>query len=134
MMDTVFGSDCSRALELGFEIQADSLHTIADDYHDVQKARLKSDNLKWILARRVPHKYGDRLDINLNQTVDITGALLEARNRSTLSLHDPNNIDDAQLVETKSLSDSSASDYKSDAPIETPQKREDDAELPDIFS
>lgn len=93
----------SQAQEIGFELEADSLKTIADEYVDVNKARLKSDNLKWLLARRAPGKYGDRLDVNVTQSLDINSALNEARRRVRPS-GDLQQSVDAEIVETKQLS------------------------------
>ena len=65
----------------GLEVLADDLIDIADNTPDVQKARLKSDNYKWLLSKRKSHIYGDRLDVTLIQKVDIMGALSAAKNR-----------------------------------------------------
>lgn len=61
---------------------ADGLMTVADEVQDVQRARLKSDNAKWLLAKRKPSVYGDKVDIHVTQTIDITGALSEAKKRA----------------------------------------------------
>jgi hypothetical protein len=79
--DPLFGSECSRAQELGFEVMADSLLSICETYEDVNQARLISDNTKWVLARRAASKYGDKITMDVNQTVDVSAALTEARNR-----------------------------------------------------
>lgn len=79
--DPIFYSNCTRAQDTGYEIDADSLKTIADVEPDVNKARLKSDNLKWLLARRAPSRYGDKLDINVTGAVSLTAALDEAKRR-----------------------------------------------------
>lgn len=115
LKDALFDNECSRALDLGYEIQADSLVTIPDTYADVQKARLKSENIRWLLARRAAHRYGDRLEVNVNQTVDIGGAIAEARKRA-LPTRYPDDIVDAELVEPTALIEHSASDPRSDAP------------------
>lgn len=71
-----------RARQEGLEEIADSLQTMADDEKDVLRARLKSENLRWILSKRKPHVYGDRIEVNLNQNIDIGQALTDARNRA----------------------------------------------------
>lgn len=76
-----FDESYRRAQETGFEVQADQLFDIPHEIEDVNKARLLSDNIKWVLARRARDRYGDKLDVNLNQTVDIKGALADARSR-----------------------------------------------------
>lgn len=80
--DASFSSLFSEAQSDGYDILAESLLNIPDEYEDVNKARLKSDNVKWMLARRAHAKYGDRIDLNVTQTVDIKSALLEARERT----------------------------------------------------
>lgn len=129
-----FGIECSRAQELGFEVQADSLHTIPDTYDDVQRAKLKSENLKWLLARRAAHKYGDRLDINLNQTIDIAAALSEGRRRA-LPKSDQDDIEDAQLVDPKQIEHIAPSGHQADAAISSSQDGDaTDLASDDIFS
>ena len=71
----------TRALEAMVECNLDKIDTVAYEVADVQQARLISDNLKWSVAKRMPKKYGDRLDVNVTSTVDLTSALLEARAR-----------------------------------------------------
>jgi hypothetical protein len=102
LADSLFDEECSRAQELGFEVDADSLKTIPDEIEDVQKAKLKSDNIKWLLARRAAYKYGDRIDLNVTQTVDIGAALTEAKRR-VLPPRYPEDIEDAQVVDTKQI-------------------------------
>ncbi len=79
--DLKFEQDFACARQEGLEHNADELLDLVDEIPDVQKARLKSDNIKWILSKRKPATYGDRLDLNVNQTIDIGSALAEARNR-----------------------------------------------------
>lgn len=77
-----FEASFASARQEGLEHIADALLTLADDEADVARARLKADNFKWLLSKRKPGTYGDRLDVNLNQTVDIKGALQEAKART----------------------------------------------------
>ncbi len=78
----VFRNTFEQARQEGLEHIADALITVADDYVDVQRARLKSDNSKWLLSKRKPDVYGDKVDIHVSQTIDISGALSEARKRA----------------------------------------------------
>jgi len=69
----------------GLEHLADDLLDIADDHSiDVNRARLKSDNSKWVLSKRKPQIYGDRLNLEVSTTIDIGTALNEARKRAAL--------------------------------------------------
>lgn len=79
--DPSFAVEISQARNEALEKLADDLITIVDDYQDTNKARVKSDNIKWVLSKRKSEIYGDRLDVNLTQTVDISGALADARAR-----------------------------------------------------
>lgn len=83
-----------RARQEGLEHLADELITIADDNLDVQRSRLKSDNYKWLLSKRKPAVYGDKIDINVNQTIDIGSALKEARSRAL-----PQSSTDTELID-----------------------------------
>lgn len=79
-----FQNSFEQARQEGLEHIADGLITIADDYVDVQRGRLKSDNAKWLLSKRKPSIYGDKVDIHVSQTIDITSALTEARARAAI--------------------------------------------------
>lgn len=132
--DALFEKAYSRAREVGFDAQADHLDIIAENTVDVQRARLMCDNVKWRLARVAPHKYGDRLDINVNSTVDIAAAIEEGKRRA-LSGSYQSTAEDAEVVETKALPSNETTGYK---PVEDnkPQENEDAPEKSseDIFS
>lgn len=68
----------------GLEELADSLFDIADKYDDIHRARLKSENIRWILSKRKSKIYGDRqiVDVNL---LNLGNALQEAKGRAGLS-------------------------------------------------
>lgn len=80
--DPLFEQSFEHARHEGLEHIADNLLVVADEYTDVQRARLKSDNAKWLLSKRKPKIYGDKIDVNINQTIDISGALSEAKQRA----------------------------------------------------
>lgn len=77
-----FFNKFEQARQEGLEHLADGLITAHADDIDVQRARLKSDNHKWLLSKRKPSVYGDKVDIHVSQTIDISGALDEARTRA----------------------------------------------------
>ena len=71
-----FAVSYARAREMGYDHMAEEILDIADgnihhrgipDNALVQQARLRSDNRKWLLARVLPKKYGDKV------TQEITG-------------------------------------------------------------
>lgn len=54
----------ARARELGLEALADELIEIADGgSDDWQRDRLRVDTRKWLLARLLAHRYGDRVTV-----------------------------------------------------------------------
>ena len=73
-----FLSQFSRASQEGYDLLAEELLEIPDTYEDINRGRLKSDNIKWILARRAASKYGDNVTLDINHTVSIGAALSEA--------------------------------------------------------
>ena len=104
--DLTFDNEMTRARDLGIEIQADDLLEVDSEENagkDVQLIKLKSDNVKWLIARRAPKRYGDRLEVNLNQTLDLSGALIEARKRAPLlpasNLIRLSNVQDTEYTE-----------------------------------
>lgn len=129
LQDADFDNLCSRAQNVGFEVQADSLMTIPEQIQDVQRARLKSENIRWLLARRAAHKYGDRLEVNLNQTVDIKGALDAARARA-LPPCDLSKVIEAEARRIIETTAQSATDQESEGLPECTLIED----LPDVFS
>jgi hypothetical protein len=82
-----FANIFERARQEGLEHLADGLMTAHEDHIDVQRARLKSDNAKWLLSKRKPEIYGDKVDIHVSQTIDIGTALAEAKKRALPMSH-----------------------------------------------
>ncbi len=60
---------------------AEEIIEIADTEENPQKARNQIDARKWFASKVKPNKFGDRIDLNINQTVDLKGALTDARSR-----------------------------------------------------
>ena len=63
------------------ETIAEEIIEIADLETDAQRARNRIDTRRWYAGKIKPHKFGDRIDLNINQTIDIGSALLEAKKR-----------------------------------------------------
>lgn len=123
-----FSDNFARALAEGMEELADSLLDIVDLQPDVQKAKVQSDNIKFILSKRKPQVYGDRVDINVKQTIDIGGALREARQRAMLPLSDSATDPIAQAIDVTST-------IKEDATGSKPVTKDaDQKSSDDIFS
>lgn len=73
-----FDRACARAAEIGFDAMAEEMLNIPDTYEDVNRGRLKADGIRWYLSRRAASKYGDKVTLDVNQTVSIGAALSEA--------------------------------------------------------
>ncbi len=98
---TPFAIAFKKARAAGLETLADDLIDIPDDYIDPNRARLKSDNIKWLLSKRMSGKYGDKLTVNL-EVVDLKGALSDARSRvveaECVVIDEPVKIEEAEIV------------------------------------
>ncbi len=57
---------------------AEEIVEIADNSSDPQKARNQIDARKWFASKIKPSKFGDRLELTLNQVVDLKSALNDA--------------------------------------------------------
>ena len=60
----------------------DEIIDIADTEIDPQRARNRIDARRWYASKMKPDKFGDRIDLNINAVVDVSSALLEARQRA----------------------------------------------------
>jgi hypothetical protein len=58
-------------------------------------ARVISDNIKWLLEKRKPKEYGQRVDVNVNLSADnaIVEALARGRDRANGILIEGNAVD-----------------------------------------
>ena len=81
--DPVFNQEFMLARQEGINTCVDRLDTIHEEHPDPQVMRVVSDNIKWKASKLNPAIYGDRLDLNVNHTVDIGGALKEAKQRAS---------------------------------------------------
>jgi hypothetical protein len=124
--DNYFNENILRAQVIGFEVQADKLQTAHEDIPNPLSARLFSENTRWLLSRRAASKYGDRIDVTVGQTVDISKALDDARKRSLLSsvihknsLEDlSNRVEEIIEVEHARITESSDNGLPSSANLE----------------
>jgi len=68
---------------------------------DSKMAKVQSDNIKWVLAKRDPGRFGDKIEIKHEVSLDraITDALVMAKQRSVAALPAPSQIEDAVLVD-----------------------------------
>lgn len=61
-----------EALETGSEVLADMLLHIDREHSDPRFARIISDNIKWLLERRKPDKYGQRVQVSMENNATKT--------------------------------------------------------------
>lgn len=71
----------SQAQVAASDALAERVLDIPDEEPDVQRARLKSDNIKWYVAKINPRKYGDSLNVNVTEEVSLRDAMAAARER-----------------------------------------------------
>ena len=74
-----FPAQFARAREIGWSHQADLILEFSDSswgtrlIFDHQRARIASEDRRWILARWLPKVYGDRLETTVNAKVEVKG-------------------------------------------------------------
>lgn len=112
----VFAAESARAIEQGLHALADSLIDLPDQYADPIKARLKSENIKWFLSKRMHRVYGDKLDVNIEQSVSIQAALDAANQRVLRPIRDLENVQEAEVIEMKDIYSDGLTDNKSVTP------------------
>jgi hypothetical protein len=112
-----FDMAVARAREMAQDVLVDKLPEIARTEPDVQRARLMSDNIKWIAARIRPRLYGDKLDLNVTANVSIAEAMAAAKARVTLRpMCDPADIIDGQVIDSQNNDAPSPIDKQSTLP------------------
>jgi hypothetical protein len=105
----------ARAVELRADVWADETVTIADDPEkDPNRARNQIQARQWVASKHASKKYGDRIDLNVSQSLDITAILTDARARLR-PMCDQLPMIDAEVIETKQLTAPGATDSESDA-------------------
>lgn len=99
---------CADALAEQVVLSADS-NTL-----DPQRARNRMNGRQWLAAKLQPKVYGDKLDIDLNNKIDVSIAITQARARAQVIEHTPQfNIttsdieseDNASVLETNPVID-----------------------------
>jgi len=86
----------SRAQHARADLFADEITSIADNEPDHNRARNMINARIWVTSKMKPQVYGDKLDVSISQTIDIRGALDEAKNRIREIIEIPK----LQLIET----------------------------------
>jgi len=95
-----FERELAQARAILQEDRVDTIHEIARDWPDVNRAKLAIDNIKWE-ASKLNKQYSDRLDLNVTATIDIGTALSEARNRSLVRpIRDLEDVQVTQVIDS----------------------------------
>ena len=123
--DREAGAAYARAVEIKADLMADEVIHIADGDNDPAKVRNQIQARQWLAGKLYAKRYGERIDLNVTQTIDVSATLAEARAR-LLPARDLSQIIDVQPVAAQGLQHDGASDNESLAPPSNPQ--------PDIFS
>jgi hypothetical protein len=119
----------ARAMEFRADLLVDETISLADGAGDPAKVRNQIVVRQWAAERYNRKKYGERIDLNVTQTVDVSATLAEARARITRPVRDQLEHDSSQVVDVTAKSVSSVSS----AP--EPTRSEPPAPLvPDIFA
>lgn len=106
------------------ERRTDRMAHVARTEPDVNRAKLMIDTDKWLASKLIPKVYGDKLDVNVTTTIDLAGALAEAKERATLRLRcDPDATIEGEFETVPSVADHGSVDTQSVTPP-----------IPDIFS
>lgn len=101
-----------RAQSVKAELMVEDIIDISDNEIDASKARNRIDTRRWYAAKIQPNKYGERIDVNVNQVVSITDALADAKKR-LLPNDASQHIIEGELVDTKQVSDQRTTDTQS---------------------
>lgn len=102
-----------RAQQARAEILVDEIVDISDTEMDAQRARNRIDARKWYASKMQPHKYGDRLDVNVSGTVNIAAALSDAAKRAELPGRDLPIPVVSQVLDNKSETQHRTTEYES---------------------
>lgn len=90
----------TRAKENHADLLASEIKDLAGSDENTHKVRNMIDAYKWIASKFKPKDYSDRIDLNVTQTVDIRGALDDAKARIRTVLE----IAPTQVIESTNTS------------------------------
>lgn len=116
----------ARATEIRADLLADEALHIADTEADASKARNQIQVRQWLASKLHAKRYGDRIDLNVTQTIDIGSTLAEARARLLRPVSVQQDITDLQVIDLHRENHIEPSDNESLTPAP-------DA-VPDIFT
>lgn len=87
-----------EAVQRGLDAMADALVHIDNDerfgHTDPKMAKVVSDNIKWLISKRDPERFGDRIEVR--QTVSVDLAITSRLNAARTRLVD---VEDAEVLD-----------------------------------
>ncbi len=76
-----FGKAYQLALEQHVDALVDEACHIVDTEPDPQRAKVRADHRRWLASRLNRNKYGDKIEIKKQETIDMTPILAAAQER-----------------------------------------------------
>ena len=119
----------ARARELRADVLVEEAIDAADNDTDAARARNKMTIRQWAASKWNSKRYGERIDLNIQQSISINDALSEARLRILRPVSDQQHIEDAQVIDMPRIQASEPADKES---VSAPAAPADP--FPDIFS
>jgi hypothetical protein len=110
----------ARAKRARAELVAQEIVAIADSEQDAQRARNRIQARQWYASKILPREYGDRMDINVTQTIDIGSALQDARARALRPVCDQRGELDSQAVDYMDVLPTGPADEQSSVQLPAP--------------
>lgn len=96
-----FGEAYLQAQEEHVDALVDQAGEIVDTEQNPQLGKLKADHRRWLASRLNRQKYGDKLDVQHNHTLDISPALaLAAKRMKSIGVGSP----ETKLIEVENSS------------------------------
>lgn len=121
--DTLFRQQFDEARAFAAECKTDELYDIAKDCQnpiELGAAKLASENIRWLASKRARDTYGEKMEMNVNQTLDISKVLDAAQQRLGPILDLQKNV--TQSISTQSISYDEI--YAGQKPVTSPKKSE----------
>jgi len=106
----------SRARKVRADVLADQVTEISDNEMNPHRARIQIEARKWACMVFNRAVYGEKVDMSIDGRIDLTAAMLTARDRAIRSI---NNNDDAQVIDISHESIPGPTDNKSADPVNT---------------
>lgn len=121
----------ARAREISADFLVDEAIDVVKREPDVQRAREIANMHRWAASKFNQRRYGERIDLNVSQTIDVSEALKEARARIVRPVIDQLPTPQTQVIDLQDVSPIEPRDEESRTVNSTPPA---DDPTPDIFS